>query len=205
MITDAFVHLKARTFNHPQYWTNHSIAMINSGVIRHGIMPRREKHYNITYADVRKALPYDNNLVTITVSGKIVLQMLEHSISWSNTSHKGEFLQFSGVRVVYDYSQQVGQRVVRVRVRCARCSVPKYEDLDEKAMYNILTLDFLAQGGDGFWMLKNSRIDRSFVDETDFYILLDYLRFHKVVSPAVDERIIVLNDKRNESRSSKGR
>ena len=65
-------------------------------------------------------------------------------------------IQFSGIRVQFDVSQPVGQRVVRARVRCAKCRVPKYEPIENDKVYKVFYIDIayivkhhFAQDGEG--------------------------------------------------------
>ena len=64
-----------------------------------------------------------------------------------------------GVQVIYDLRAPEGQHVVQAKVRCAQCEVPRFEPLDPEAVYDILTNDYLIQGGDGYSMLKEERLE----------------------------------------------
>lgn len=59
---------------------------------------------------------------------------------------------FAGVRVRYDVRRPVGQRVRAVRIRCAECAVPQFEQLDADRWYALIVPSFLYAGGDGFVM-----------------------------------------------------
>ena len=65
----------------------------------------------------------------------------------------------SGIHVVYDLSQPSGSRIFSVDVRCASCTVPTFEKLENNAMYNILTDEFLRGGGDGYSMLMDLKYE----------------------------------------------
>ena len=64
----------------------------------------------------------------------------------------------SGLRVVYDFSRAVGNRVKSVTLLCRECSVPQYHPLIPDQVYNIIVTDFIAGGGDGF-MLRDERLN----------------------------------------------
>lgn len=51
--------------------------------------------------------------------------------------------------MIYDLSRPSGSRVESVRVRCASCDVPRYDDLDVNQSYNVVINTFLSGGGDG--------------------------------------------------------
>lgn len=61
---------------------------------------------------------------------------------------------FKGLKVTFNVTRPVGNRVVSVDVLCNKCDVPKYERLDPKKMYRVIVNSFLANGGDGFVMFK---------------------------------------------------
>ena len=117
------------------------------------------KKFQITAGDVLLVLPFNNGLVKITVNGSKLIEVLEWSVRNlepnSTADLHGKFLQMSGIHVVYDLSQPSGSRVFSVNVRCASCKVPTFEKLENDAMYNILTDDFLRGGGDGYSMLMD--------------------------------------------------
>lgn len=64
---------------------------------------------------------------------------------------------FVGLRVVYNVQNKPGNRVEYVEVLCAKCSIPKYEPLDENRTYVAVVGTFLMDGGDFFDMLKVSK------------------------------------------------
>lgn len=63
-----------------------------------------------------------------------------------------------GLKVVYNVTQPINQRVVSVDVLCQECLEPRYERLQPNKYYRIIGQNFLAKGGDGFDMIdKNKR------------------------------------------------
>lgn len=84
-------------------------------------------------------------------------KLLFLNILWKIIKHgnsAGFFL--SGLQVIYDTTLPSFQRVVRVLVRCANCSIPSYFPLEKEKIYSILTSSFLLFGGDGYSMLKDN-------------------------------------------------
>ena len=45
--------------------------------------------------------------------------------------------------------------MVSAKVRCGNCDVPSYKQLEPNKMYEVLLLDFMYKGGDGYTMFKN--------------------------------------------------
>ena len=73
-------------------------------------------------------------------------------------SNPGEFLQFSGVKVVYDMEKESFSRVsdLKVRTRNETTGELVYTDLEDEKEYCFVSSDFLAvKGGDGYDLLRN--------------------------------------------------
>ena len=43
----------------------------------------------------------------------------------------------TGVQATFDVSKSIKRRVSKVYVRCANCTIPKYEILDERRLYKV--------------------------------------------------------------------
>ncbi|MDR4460716.1 MAG: bifunctional metallophosphatase/5'-nucleotidase [Nitrospirales bacterium] len=118
------------------------IALINAGQIRRSLEPGP-----VTLGDVLSVLPFDSALVTLHVTGAMLRQVLEHSVSqWPN--HSGRFFQISGLQVTYQGKASVGSRVRSIMVGGAR--------LDMSKTYTVATDAFVADGGDGYDMLSHA-------------------------------------------------
>ena len=111
------------------------IAITVGGGIRASIEPGE-----ITLEDVYNVMPYENELVTMTVTGDTIYQAMEHSFSHVGENFGG-FLQISGMTVTYDPSADVGSRIVSITV--------DGKEMDRSAEYTIAMSDFLSTGGDG--------------------------------------------------------
>lgn len=151
MISDALIYTRIQQFNGPR-WTDAAIAFVQGGDIR-----ASARVGNITKFDLKTICPFNNTLLVIHVPGRIVKEALERSVE-QFTGDRGEFLQMSGVRVVYNMSKPSGERVQSVDVLCADCDVPSYDKLDLDRDYGVILNDFLYNGGDGFSMFKVSAI-----------------------------------------------
>ncbi|GJL58058.1 MAG: 5'-nucleotidase [Nitrospirales bacterium] len=117
------------------------IALINAGQIRRSLDPGP-----VTLGDVLSVLPFDSALVTLNVTGAMLRQVLEHSVSqWPN--HSGRFFQISGLHITYQGKAPVGSRVRNVMVS----GVP----LEISKTYTVATDAFVADGGDGYDMLTH--------------------------------------------------
>ncbi|MBF0180307.1 MAG: bifunctional metallophosphatase/5'-nucleotidase [Magnetococcales bacterium] len=102
----------------------------------------------ITKRLVQSWLPFGNTVVCLEISGRALRDALEHGVSEAENI-KGRFPQVSGVTFRFDPVAPVGSRVSEIRVGNA--------PLDEARVYTLATTDFLADGGDGYGVLKSLR------------------------------------------------
>ncbi|MET7771858.1 5'-nucleotidase C-terminal domain-containing protein [Nocardia sp. NPDC005366] len=111
-------------------------AFTNPGGVRSDLKPGP-----ITYGDIYTVQPFGNQVVTVTLTGRQVLRLLEQQ--WSNTG-KTAVLSPSGLTYTYVDSAPRDHKVVAASVRIAG------QPLNPVATYRITTNSFLASGGDGF-------------------------------------------------------
>lgn len=146
LIADAFIYNHLKNYTGP-YWTDASIALINSGAIR-----APAAIGNITNYDLITILPFSSTLYILNVTGHVLKLALERSIERYGNS--GEFLQVSGLQITYDLMRNEGQRVVSVNVLCRECFIPTYDKLDINKIYGIITTSFIYNGGNAFDMFQ---------------------------------------------------
>lgn len=146
------------------------LALVNGGGIRAGIDAGP-----ITLGELLTVLPFNNELVTMELTGAQVRQILDMNAANARSDDNGGFLQVSGVSfVVRDGSAtdvKVGDRPLQ----------------DDKT-YKVATVDFLATGGNGytpFTQGQNLRMVGVLLSQ----LVLDYFAAHKPVSPQVEGRI----------------
>ncbi|XP_057320783.1 protein 5NUC-like [Microplitis mediator] len=200
LITEAMVDYNAKQYLTGFGWTDASIAIVNSGIIRKSI--NKALDTPITMKDVLESLPFYNAIVKVKMTGNDIFEMLEHSVNALVCKKicpiTGRFLQFSGLTVIYNISQPYGHRVVRdsVFVLCSNCRTPIYEVIDPNKTYTILTTDYLLNGGDGYKMLKNLTWTNTGV--TTDQILANYLINKSPIYPIIDNKIMFfVNDHNN--------
>ncbi|KAI8122649.1 Apyrase [Lucilia cuprina] len=143
------------------HWTNVSIALAAAGEL-YLTLPRGA----ITYGQVYSLCPFEAPLVAFDLEGVHLKAALEKSVSRINFLNKinatNTFLQVSGLKVIYNLWNPVNKRVLKVKVRCAHCKVPIYENLDINKVYRILTTRYVAGGGYGFSMFKQYGQNRQY-------------------------------------------
>lgn len=113
---------------------NADIAFTNGGGIRASIKPGK-----ITVRDVLTVLPFGNTLYVIKMTGEQVMKVLEYAATIKEG--QGAFLQTGGL-----IWKSIGGKVVEAKI--------KGEPVDPNKIYTVVTNDYMAQGGDGYTMLK---------------------------------------------------
>lgn len=202
LITDAMVHKYASEYK-GEGWTDAPIAIIQGGGIRasiaHMYLPAQ-----VTRGDLLIVLPFDGNMVKVNINGTYILKMLEHAVAGYNTVRPlGSFLQFSGLKVEYDFSKRSGMRVAKAFIRCGMCKVPEYFPVNKTKIYNILMPSFLSMGGDGFSVFTDLLATPLIYDELES--TTEFVRGHSPIYTAVENRIVIKNIKKfiNSAASSK--
>lgn len=147
LVTDAMVHANA-LLHTGKYWTDAGIAFMQGGGIRASAYVG-----NISKYDLITIFPFNSTLYKINITGEEIVNALERSVERYDQGH-GEFLQMSGIHVVYDLRKAPWHRVKAVRVVCTDCDVPAYTDLNLKKTYGIVITQFTFEGGDGYTMFK---------------------------------------------------
>jgi 5'-nucleotidase / UDP-sugar diphosphatase len=167
-------------------------AIINGGSIRASI-----KKGTVAVKNIYTALPFDNYIVAIRLTGNQILETLEHGVS-AIEKGEGRFPQVSGLTFKYSLSSQPGARVKEVLIA--------QKPLDPDGEYIVATNDFLAAGGDGYkafgdavkssgnfsvtgGLMKGDKLVYSDSGRWLRDVITGYIREKKFISPAVEGRI----------------
>jgi 2',3'-cyclic-nucleotide 2'-phosphodiesterase (5'-nucleotidase family) len=146
------------------------VAIQNNGGIRTTI-PKGK----ITMEQVYMLLPFDNNLMTMDLTGAQIIGLLEQ-----NAKTEG-MLQVSGLKVVYDMTAEEGSRVKELTIGG--------KPADRSRTYRVTTNDFLAAGGDRFDIFRAGK--NAVIGDNVRDAFLDYLKKHSPVNPRTEGRIVV--------------
>ncbi|XP_041352269.1 snake venom 5'-nucleotidase-like [Gigantopelta aegis] len=190
LVTDGMLH---QNLKHPDSteWNHVSIAVMNAGGIRSSV-----QQGDISVGDVLSVLPFRNTVDIIELKGIHVLGMFENSVArYSKDADRlfGGFLQVSGIRVTYDIAKPVGKRVVKVKVRCSNCSIPKYEDLDPDTVYKIIMPSFIADGNDFYSVIRENKIKHHLLGDVDSDVLVEYIKQRTPIISGLEDRITILD------------
>jgi 5'-nucleotidase len=163
--TDAFVHeTQLELPNYAGY-----AAIIQSAGMRNSF-----QRGAITYADIVSFMPFEDTLDIVELSGDALRQVFEHSVSKSFVDNEFigiHMLQISGLNVIFNTTRPVGQRVLSLNIKVNNL---EYERVQNNKFYTVILPAFLANGSDGFSMIKlkrkNHRIGLLDVDIMEKYI-----------------------------------
>ncbi len=158
------------------------IALMNPGGIRAGLPLPADGV--VRYEDLFAVQPFYNNLVTLSLSGAQLLQLLEQQ--WAGQGAGGRVLHISqGFTYSWDAARPPGQRVVPGSVRLNGAPI------DPAATVRVTVNAFMAGGGDNFVILKEGKDVRTGVMDVD--ALEAYVRANPSLAPGPLNRIVRLN------------
>jgi 5'-nucleotidase len=141
--------------------------------------------WDLVIGDVYATLPFGNIVITRTVTGALLYEILEHGVA-AMPSANGRFPQVSGFRFTYDVALPPGSRVVSVELDDG---TPVHPD---GTVYTLATNDFVNAGGDGYTMLSADPGD-SVTREVMADVLLEHIQEAGTITPTVEGRITRLN------------
>ena len=158
-----------------------AIAFTNPGGIRTDISGRPDGA--VSYADVFASQPFRNQLVTLTLTGAQLKNMLEQQ--WLDPA-RPRILQVSkGFTYVWDNAAPAGNRVPADRMAL------NGRRIDPTASYRVTVNNFLSVGGDGFTVLKEGAAPRFGIYDVD--ALHAYFQANSPISPTTPDRIARIN------------
>ncbi len=155
------------------------VALLNGGSIRADSLISAGR---LSKRDLLAIIPFKNKVVKLELTGAALRSMLEHGVARSaEDTQPGRFPQVSGIRFTFDAGRPAGSRVIDVMVN----GVP----LDDKRKYTLATADFLADGGDGYEILKSARVlIEKEQGQSDFDVVRQAMG-SRPIAPKVDGRI----------------
>ncbi|MCA6120202.1 bifunctional metallophosphatase/5'-nucleotidase [Bradyrhizobium sp. WSM 1738] len=157
------------------------IAFTNPGGVRTDIT--RKEDGAVTYADLFASQPFRNQLVTLTLTGKQIKDMLEQQ--WLDPK-RPRILQVSrGFSYAWDNGKPDGERVLAERMSL------NGQPIDPAASYRVTVNNFLFVGGDGFTVLTGGTSPLIGVYDVD--ALHAYFQANSPIGPTAADRIVRIN------------
>jgi 2',3'-cyclic-nucleotide 2'-phosphodiesterase (5'-nucleotidase family) len=155
---------------------NVDFALINAGGVRATI-----DEGDITRGEVLTSFPFGNAIVQISLTGKQLWEALEGiftGVSVTNKKPVTSFVQVSkGIKIEYNPKAANGTRLISVTIG--------NKPLENSTTYQIVTLDFIAGGGDNFFAPVT---DFAILDTQD-EVLTQYVKSQSPVKIQLDKRI----------------
>jgi 5'-nucleotidase len=169
---------------------NAVVAFMNPGGIRtdliFGQISGGEAPGQVTYGESFAVQPFGNNLVTMTLTGAQIDTLLEQQWSGVGNTTSPKVLQVSnGFTYTWDASRAIGDRVDPATIRINGTAV------SPSGQYRVTVNSFLADGGDGFAVLRDGASRLGGVVDTD--ALESYFRANSPVAPGPRNRITRVN------------
>ncbi|KAI9376780.1 Metallo-dependent phosphatase-like protein [Aspergillus egyptiacus] len=168
-----------------------ALALINAGGIRAEINAGE-----ITRGEVLTAFPFGNAIVELEFSGADLRRVLEGAVSYVNQFNDQEittwFQVSRGVRIEFNPDNEPGSKLVNVTIHG--------EAIDNEREYRVVTLDFLAGGGDNIFVATEDFITLDTQDE----VLVQYITARTPLSPELEERVVESDGQSSEEGSGGG-
>lgn len=159
LIADAYLAATAA----PEHGGAH-LALVNQTGVRRSLSFRGDGA--VTFGDVYAAQPFKNELVTMSLTGEELHQVLEQQ--WRPPSQRNSPLPVSqGFSYSWDGSRPVGQRVLLETMKL------NGKPIDLKAIYRVTTNDYLSTGGDGYTSFAAGKQQQ--IGKSDLDALVEYM------------------------------
>lgn len=157
------------------------IALTNPGGIRTDIIPK--ENGAVSYGDLFASQPFRNRLVTMTLTGSQLKNMLEQQ--WLDPK-RPRILQASiGFSYTWDASKPLGERIMADKMTL------NDKPIEPATGYRVTLNDYLAVGGDGFTVAKQGTSPQYGGYDAD--ALFAFFKAHGPIGPLPPTRILRVN------------
>ncbi|WP_298885235.1 bifunctional metallophosphatase/5'-nucleotidase [uncultured Bradyrhizobium sp.] len=157
------------------------IALTNPGGIRTDLVPK--ENGAVSYGDLFASQPFRNRLVTMTLTGRQLKDMLEQQ--WLDPK-RPRILQVSiGFSYSWDGSKPFGEHVTPDKMTL------NGRPIEPATFYRVTVNDYLAVGGDGFTIAKQGASAQ--YGGYDSEALFAFFRAHGPIGPLPPTRILRVN------------
>lgn len=157
------------------------IALTNPGGIRTDIVPK--ENGAITFGDVFASQPFRNRLVTMTLTGRQLKDLLEQQ--WLDPKRPRILQVSNGFSYAWDAAKPLGERVIADRMSLGG------RPIEPGSGYRVTLNDYLAVGGDGFTVAKQGTAPQYGGYDAD--ALFAFFRAHGPIGPLPPTRILRVN------------
>lgn len=157
------------------------IALTNPGGIRTDIVPK--ENGAITFGDVFASQPFRNRLVTMTLTGSQLKELLEQQ--WLDPKRPRILQVSNGFSYTWDALKPLGERVMADKM------ILNGRPVEPASGYRVTLNDYLAVGGDGFTVAKQGTAAQYGGYDAD--ALFAFFKAHGPIGPLPPTRILRVN------------
>ncbi|MFP5112673.1 bifunctional 2',3'-cyclic-nucleotide 2'-phosphodiesterase/3'-nucleotidase [Bacillaceae bacterium C204] len=155
--------------------TKTDFAFMNVGGIRDEIKDAGP----ITWGELFAIQPFGNDIVTMKLTGEQVRILLNQQFA----ADRNRIMQISGLKYTWTNNLPIGQKVLDIYL-------PNGLKIDPKGVYSVAVNNFMADGGDGFVVLKQGAERTTRMTDLDAFI--DYVKsFKEPISAQIEGRILI--------------
>lgn len=157
------------------------IALTNPGGIRTDIVPK--ENGAVSFGDVFASQPFRNRLVTTTLTGSQLKELLEQQ--WLDPKRPRILQVSNGFSYTWDAAKPFGERVMADKMTL------NGRPIEAGSGYRVTLNDYLAVGGDGFTVAKQGTSPQYGGYDAD--ALFAFFRAHGPIGPLPPTRILRVN------------
>jgi len=158
---------------------NAAVAFINPGGMRADIVPAAGG--SVRFGDLFGVLPYNNVIVTVTMTGEVLVRLLEQQFDNPGPGRATILQASEGFSYKYARKASHGRHVVRGSLRLAGRLIATTDRI------RVATNNFLLEGGDNFTVFR--RGTNRTIGQLDLDALVAYFASHSPVAPGPKNRI----------------
>jgi 2',3'-cyclic-nucleotide 2'-phosphodiesterase/3'-nucleotidase/5'-nucleotidase len=153
--------------------TKADFAFMNSGGIRDNL-----NQGPITWGELFAIQPFGNDIVTLTVTGEQIRTLLNQQFN----ADRNKIMAISGLKYTWSVEKPLGEKVLDI-------FLPDGTKIDPKAEYTIAVNNFMADGGDGYTILKEAKNRTVWLTDLDTFV--NYVKAQeKPITAAIEGRIL---------------
>ncbi|MEH7413733.1 bifunctional 2',3'-cyclic-nucleotide 2'-phosphodiesterase/3'-nucleotidase [Neobacillus drentensis] len=156
--------------------TGTDFAFMNIGGIRDDIKDAGD----ITWGELFAIQPFGNDIVTEKITGEQVRTLLNQQFA----ADRNRIMQISGLKYTWSDLLPLGQKVIDIYL-------PSGKKIDPNSTYSVTVNNFMADGGDGFVVLKQGTDRTTWSSDLDAFV--NYIKSFKgqPISAKIEGRILI--------------
>ena len=163
------------------------VAILNYGGVRRDLL-----HGKISAGDLLEVMPFNNSLVLVDLTGAELLKSLEDTVAFMLMKFGSDTMNMpfvSGIRFSVQTPAPYGSRIVHLQIRSDSGG---FIPIEPTQRYRVVVNSFVAEGGDGFGVIKTAAGFKSDTGIIDSDALRDYLQKLGTVRNTAEQRISLL-------------